>query len=112
MILRDRQRSAFVGRVFEGREPGVEILWQPSEAEKGELCPVADIAFGEVVLVERRAESTYRTTAKGRGLMLLAETKEETLAPIDARHKLATRAAVACVALFVIRIVILQTPPL
>ncbi len=112
MILRDRERIAFVGRVFEGREPGVEIVWQPSDAEKGALCPVADIVFGEVVLVEKRAESTYRTTARGRGLMLLAETKGETLAPIDARHKLATRAAAACLALFVIRLVLLQTPPL
>lgn len=111
MLLRDRERHAFVTRVFDGTEPGVEILWQPTETEKGDLCPVVDVPYGEVVLAEANDVSTYRTTARGRGLMLLAETREETLAPLEARQKVATRAAVVAVALVLLRLVALMLVP-
>ncbi len=108
MVSRDRERSAFVGRVFADEEPGVEILWQPTVAEKGVLCPVADVPYGEIVLAEKQERESYRSAARGRGLMLLAETKEETLAPIGARQKVARWAALGALSLLLLRLVTLQ----
>jgi hypothetical protein len=108
LMLRDRERSAFVGRVFADEEPGVEIHWEPTVAEKAALCPVADVPYGELVLAERHAQESYRTTARGRGLMLLAETKEETLAPIDARQKVAAWAAGGALSILLVRLLTLQ----
>lgn len=107
LARRDAARRSFVTRVFAGTEPGVEILSQASDAERGSLARVCDIPYGDRVLVER-TEQTYRTTARGSAIMLLAETREETLAPIVSRQRVATFAAIGCIVLFGLRIASLE----
>ncbi len=110
--VQDARRLGFVRRVFSGDEPGVEIVWQPGAVELRDLLPVADLT-GEVVLAARpdAAGAAYRTTARGRGLMLLGDTLEETSAPILRRLRIASACAAiaSCAALMRIAALVLSS---
>lgn len=107
LALRDRARRGFVTRVFEGREPGVELSCLATPEERAALPPIADIGFGDRVVVEKVERASYRTAARGRAVVLVAETLEETLAPLAARERLFARAAIATFALVGLRLVTL-----
>jgi len=107
LARRDGARRAFVTRVFAGTEPGVEIVRHASAADRASLACVADVPRGETVLVMASPQS-YRTAARGASLMLLADTERETLAPIVARHRVASGAALAGIALLALRVAALE----
>jgi hypothetical protein len=107
LALRDRARRGFVTRVFEGREPSVELMCLATPEERSGLPPIADIGFGDRVVVEKVEHVSYRTAARGRAVVLFAETLEETVAPLVARERVFARAALATMGLVGLRLVAL-----